>query len=240
MGIGARDREIVKILDYFKQASTSQLRRLVFPDSASRTSCDRALARLERDNYIMKLEKQRPQGGARGGSGEYVWILGREGWRVCGYSGRYRRAGAIDYHTLTITELYVRLREYERRGIIRLKGFQPEPECWLKVNSNELQPDLLVELERGSDGARLTAWIENDLGTQRPARLSEKMERYKRAHDSISHSQLDELGGEFPLIVFVAQDEERKREIAWLIERRADDPRLFRASTLEGFPFDMA
>jgi hypothetical protein len=235
-----KDRQIISLMDYFVQMTTAQLRTALFAEAKSRTSCDRVLKRLERDDYIRRIERPRPIGGGSGGSGVTVWSLGRRGWQMCDKAGRYHVDTRTNYHTLTIAELYVRLREAERNGDLKVNGFQPEPECWLSVDGIELQPDLLVELERPGSGKRLTSWLEIDMNTQRPARLNEKMERYKKAHERIDDEQLARFdGGNFPLVVFVCHDDDRQREIAWLIERRDDDPRLFRAVTLDNFPLNM-
>ena len=239
MTISDSERRVISLLDYFKQATTTQLRSIVFPDSKSRTTSDRVLKKLLRGNYVIHVERRRLVGGGRGGGGEYVWALGPAGWRICDRPGRFRREGAIDYHALTITDLYSRLRTSEREGAIKLDGFTPEPECHLNVGGIYLKPDLLVEVSR-ANGRRLTSWLEIDMSTQRPARLNEKMDRYQQAYKTISDESLQQFNdGSFPLVVFVCHGDDRQREITWLIERRDDDPRLFRAVTIDNFPLGL-
>lgn len=236
MTLDDRSRSLLSLLDYFKQASTSQIRRLIFSDTSSRTPCDRALARLTRDGYVRQIEKVRPKGGARGGSGEYVWSLGPRGWKLCSREARYSRQGAVDYHALTITEVYANVRMAERSGGLRLISFTPEPESWMTVRSDELKPDLLIEMQR-PNGARIAMWIECDMGTQRPARIREKLDRYVRARDGLSSEQVASLGGYVPLVVFVCHDEERRTELRGIIEKMGDDARdMFRAGLVADFP----
>lgn len=224
-----RDRQLVRYADYFQQLSSSQFMSLVFSDSKSRTSCDRALKRLVDDGYLAKVEKRRSVGGARGGSGEYVYMLGPAGWSLCKREGRYHKR-AVDYHALAIVDVYVRLIEAQRGGLFVLDGFTPEPECHLTVEGVELKPDLLIELRRPESGAVLRAWLEIDLGTERQARLSEKMTRYAKAYRS---GRVDP----FPRVVFVAHDDERAREIGWMVSRLpADEAVLFRSVSINEFP----
>ena len=229
MTLSPRDRQIVRLADYFGQLSTGQLQALAFTDLKSRSSCDRTLKRLTETKYLAKVEKRRVVGGAHGGSGEYVWQLGPAGWEICKREGRWHRH-AVDYHTLAIVDVYVRLTVAQRAGGLNLDGFTPEPECHVTVDGIELKPDLLVELSRPGSGAKLNAWLEIDLGTERQARLSEKMARYAKAYRS---GRVDP----FPRVVFVAHDAERAREIGWLISRLpADESVLFRSLDIASFP----
>ena len=228
MPLSPRDMQIVRYADYFQEFSTAQILALVFPEAASRTSCDRALRRLTEDGYLSRVEKRRSVGGARGGSGEYVYTLGAHGWSLCKREGRWHRR-AVDYHALAIVETYVKLVTAQRSGEFILKGFTPEPECHVSVKGVELKPDIYIELER-LGGRTLKAWLEIDLGTERQARITEKLERYVSAFES---GQIDP----YPRIIFVAQDAERARELAWLIARRpAREPKLFTSIEASSFP----
>lgn len=229
MTLSPRDLQIIRHADYFGQLSTGQFLSLDFAESKSRTSCDRALKRLVDDRYLAKVEKRRSVGGARGGSGEYVYMLGPAGWAICKREGRYHRR-AVDYHALAIVDVYVRLIHAQRDGSVVLDGFTPEPECHLTVDGVELKPDLLIELSRPDSGAELSAWLEIDLGTERQARLSEKMARYAKAYRS---GRVDP----YPRVVFVAHDDERAREIGWMVSRLpADEAVLFRSVSINEFP----
>lgn len=223
-----RDRYIIRLADYFGEISASQVRSIAFPDARSRTSCDRALTRLVADGYLARVEKRRSVGGARGGSGEYVYQLGTAGWLLCKREGRYNRK-AVDYHALAIVDAYIRLLGGVRAGAFTLDGFTPEPECHMTVDGNELRPDLFIELSRPS-GATLSAWVEIDLGTERQARISEKIQRYIKAY---ACGKVDP----FPRVVFVAHDDERAREIAWIASKLpVEEARLFQSLSISEFP----
>jgi hypothetical protein len=227
MSYTPRTRALIRLVDYFQQASTAQLAELVFPESLSRTTWDRILRAAVADGYLSRVEKRRRTGGARGGSGEYVYALGPEGWRLCKREGRFH-GRAVDYHALAIVDAYMHLLRAERAGQFKINGFTPEPECHVTVDGQELKPDISVELER--NGRVMVAWLELDMGTERPARIEEKIKRYVLAYRS---GRVDP----FPRVVFVAPDVERARELAWMIEKRPiEDRPLFKSLDLESFP----
>lgn len=229
MSPSSRDTAIIRHADYFKQLATSHILALAFHGAQSRTSADRVLKRLVDDKYLAKVERRRSIGGARGGSGEYVYMLGPQGWALCKREGRWHRL-AIDYHALAIADVYVKLTQAHRAGVVELAGFTPEPECHVSVQGVELKPDIYVELARPGTGRTLRAWLEIDLGTERQARIAEKLDRYVRAFES---GQVDP----FPRVVFLGHDAERAQELAWMIGRRpSDEPRLFQALSFDDFP----
>lgn len=224
MSIPDRELHIIRLVNEFGQASTAQILALVFPRAKSRTSADRVLRRLVRDGYLDRVERRRSIGGARGGSGEYVYSLGSSGWRLCKRAGRYSRK-AIDYHKLAILDVYIRLWIAHQATEIELSSYLPEPECW----RGDLQPDLTAIFTPRSPIREREAWFEVDLNSERPARINEKLARYVRAFQS------GELAPSIR-IVFVSPDDDRAREIRGLIDRL--DPSvstLFRSFTLLSF-----
>lgn len=232
MQLSARDRTILKLIDYFNQASSRHVQDILFSDNASKTPARRALTRLVDNGYLERLSHPLA-GGMNGGRGTPVYTLGVNGWRLCGREGRYRPKRAIDLHTLTVVDVYANITRLQREGVLVLNGFTPEPDAWRNIDGNDLRPDLHVDISRPNSQRRLIAWLEVDMGTQRPARLQEKMTRYVRAFNS---GELDE----FPLVVFVCHDEARRKEIAYAITQRpAEEQRLFRAVTVDNFPLNM-
>lgn len=228
MPLSPRDRIILRLADYFGQAGTAAIFALAFPDAKSKTSCDRTLRRLFDEGYLARVENRRGVGGVRGGSVEHVYYLGPEGWKLCKRDGRWHRRQR-DYHALSILDAYLRLIDAQRAGALVLKGFQPEPEAWRQVAGVTLKPDIYLELERPNKNGTLKVWLEIDLGTERQARIAEKLDRYVAAFES---GELDP----FPRVVFVAHDDERATELQWMIERRpSTEPRLFKAVDLAGF-----
>ena len=229
-----RDRAIIAHLTRFPMATSRQLQRLFFAANASSTPSHRVLARLVRDGYLVTVDR-RLIGGAKGGAGMNVFTLGREGHRLARRGGTFRRKNAIDLHALAIGDVYVNLKELERAGAIELLDFESEPDSWRVVQGVNLEPDLFVDFARRSDGARLVAWLEVDMGTQHPARLNEKMDRYSQAARLANLADLPT----FPVVVFTALDDERCDAIRRVIDRRGDDARLFRVATVCKFPADM-
>lgn len=235
MNVPAPDRLVLDVLDRYSQLTTSHVRELVFSTAKSRTTCDRVLARMYRDGYIDRASRRRLIGGAEGGSGEFVWTLGTHGWRLVGREGRYRPR-AISYHSLAISDAVVRLHLSERAGEVIIRSIVSEPDCWLMVQGIDLRPDLAVELERPGTGAKLAAFIEVDLGTERASRITEKLTRYMDAYRRATNQDMAELRR----IVFVCENEPRRREIEWLIGKLSEEQaKYFRSVLLETFPKGM-
>src|SRR5947209_6452814 len=88
--LAGRDRHIVQLVARFKQATSKQIHELLFSSNASRTPADVALKRLTTRGYLHRIER-RTVGGSRGGSGQYVYSLGRRGFFMF-FEGRYSPA----------------------------------------------------------------------------------------------------------------------------------------------------
>lgn len=235
MHVPPPERLVLELLDQFRQLTTSQLRSLAFPDAASRTTCDRVLARMLTAGYVDRVTQRRLIGSGQSGSGEYIWQLGSQGHRLVGRDGRWRTR-AISYHTLAISDVAVRLRAAERAGEVVVRSIDTEPDCWVTVQSIDLRPDLSVELERPGTGARLAVFIEVDLGTERQSRITEKLTRYMDAYQRATRGDMPELRR----IVFVSETQARADEIAWLVRKMPEDQRkYFRSVTLDSFPQGM-
>ena len=233
------DRHVLEALDSFNQLTTAQLASLVFPDVKSRTTYDRVLKRLYVDKYIERTEKRRLIGGRDAGGGEYVWQLGRNGWDYFGRPGRHSRK-AINFHTLLASALSVRVIEMKRQGLLDIGGLVTEPDCHHEIASEYLKPDLHMTLTRASSGGIIEIFVEIDKDSQNPKRLGEKLGRYERAIAHASDPELEEFDrGRFPLVVFVCDDEERRERIVKVIKKDAKTPELFRAVTVDNFPFNI-
>jgi hypothetical protein len=103
-----------------------------------------------------------------------------------------------------------------------------DEECWQKIGGDDLRPDMYVELSRPI-GEPLKLWTEIDMATEGPRRIRDKLERYWRAYNA---AEMDD----WPLVVWVAVDNERAKELRWLIEQGPKDARqLFRVRTLANF-----
>lgn len=230
MTLDGRDRAVVHLVARFHQAASAQIHELVFSDLASKTPYDRALRRLAAGNYLARIER-RVVGGSRGGSGQYVYQLGRRGYFLH-YTGRYNPSRAVNYHSLAVLDSYLIIKRLERAGAVAIAGVSTEPDCWVQIGRTELKPDLHIELA-GSSGEKLKLWLEVDMGTEGQRAIKDKLERYWRAFNEADVG----LWPVFPRVVFVAVDDERVKELRWFIGQGPRDALpLFAVTTPAGLP----
>jgi DNA-binding Lrp family transcriptional regulator len=228
MELNQRDLSIVHHVDRFKQLSSSHIRDLLFAAQLSRTSCHRRLQRLTELGFLHRVER-RVVGGMRGGSGQFVYSLGRKGFYI-GNSGRYNPARSVNYHALAIADVYLVLLKCEREGGLRIVGCSTEPDCHVTVGGCELKPDLYVELER--EGKRLKAFLEIDLATEGQKQIKEKLSRYWQAYNQAN----TEAWPVFPMVLWIAVDVYRAKELQWLIEQGPTGAAaIFKVTTLADF-----
>src|SRR3954447_9498518 len=142
LDLSGRDRQVVQLIARFKQASSRQVHELLFP-GVTYTPADRTLKRLTDRGYLTRIER-RTVGGSRGGSGQYVYGLGRRGFFLF-YDGRFSPPRTVNYHALAILHSYIVLHRLQRAGRLEIAGLSTEPDCWVKIGGNELKPDLYVE-----------------------------------------------------------------------------------------------
>lgn len=220
--LAGRDLQIVQLVSRFKQLTSAHIHELL-PIPTTRTPTDRALRRLTERLYLHRIER-RLVGGSKGGSGQYCYGLGRRGYYLF-YGGKYSPPRVISYHSLAIAETYLQLRRAEGRRAVQILGFSTEPDCWVTVKGTELRPDMYVDLTT-SRSDRLRTWWEVDLGSESQKQLRGKLEAYRRAYNEFE-------GAIFPLIFWIATDNERAKELLWLIEQLPEQDRaLFRVSTV--------
>jgi hypothetical protein len=225
--LAGRDRQIVQLIARFKQATSKQIHELLFSANASRTPADVALKRLTTRGYLHRIER-RTVGGSRGGSGLYVYALGRRGFFMF-FEGRYSPARSVNYHALAILDSYIVLRRLEVAGRLSIVGLSTEPDCWVKVGGNQLMPDMYSELDPGN-GQRWRINYEIDMATEGQRQIREKLERYWRAYNEADTEV-------FPLVLWVAVDDERAKELLWIVGQQPEDARLlFQVTTLEKLP----
>ena len=217
-------------MEKFGQLSFAHIHELAFP-GLTRKPCDRALTRLTNSQYLKRLE-HRTVGGARGGSGQYVYQLSSKGLVLFHGGGKYKPPRRVNYHSLAIADCYLHLLRLERAGQLRIVGMSNEPHCWVTVAGQELHPDMYVELERPG-GDRLHLWFEVDMGSEGQTKIKEKLERYWRAFNEADSSVVPI----FPRIVFAAVDQERVDELKWLIGQGPDEAQpLFRVMRIDEIP----
>jgi hypothetical protein len=150
-------------------------------------------------------------GGAQGGSGQYVYGLGRRGFYVF-YEGRYNPARVVNFHALAVANAYLSIRRAERAGAFDVVAYGTEPDCWHEVGGVLLKPDLFVELAKES-GEHLQLWCEVDMGTEAQRQLRGKLEAYWRAYQGADVERMPV----FPKVIWVAVDDERAKELSRLV-----------------------
>lgn len=228
MSITARDRAVVVLVGRLQQASSRQIRELLFADVSTPTPCERSLRRLTEQGYLARIER-RMVGGTKGGSGQYVYQLGSKGFYLL-HSGRYTPFRSVNYHSIAIGDCFVALRALEKVGRWKVAGIETEPECWRTIGGVELRPDLFVELEQVFGEQRKSLWLEVDLGTEGQRQIKEKLATYWKAYSRADAADMPV----FPQTIFVTVDEPRKRELRWLIDQGPKDAQeLFGVLLLE-------
>lgn len=226
--LSVRDELIVELVGRFRLMTGEQIRAVAFPSQSSKTPLDRTLLRLTGSGQLARLG--RLVGGPDGGSGQFVYQLGRAGWRAHGKSGTYRPQRTADLHTLMITTCGVALLELERQGIVRVVTCQPEPGCHQTVAAIPLTPDAYVELGLPVRRLKYCLWLEIDRDTENRETIIGKCVRYWKAYKAWS----DEV---FPYVLFVVPDERRQRQIEQIIGSGPPEAQpLFRVCTISTFP----
>ncbi|MDQ0825389.1 hypothetical protein QFZ60_001562 [Arthrobacter sp. B2I5] len=207
MQIASRDLAIIRLVGRFNQASATQIAAVNFYENASKTVQTRVLARLTKDKYLARINRRLP-GGPKGGSPQYVYQLGPEGWRLFTRK-RWPGLYAVNYHSLAIMDAYLSVLNLERQGLGTISSYLTEPETHSVIAGQDLRPDLHIEFAVEGKGT-LGLYIEVDLATERRKQLTEKMERYFQAW---KHAELES----FPLIVFLVPDEYRRAEVQRIV-----------------------
>jgi hypothetical protein len=175
----------------------------------------------------------RTVGGVRAGSDGFVYAVGLAGTKLRvarGYRGRRLQAPGARFtaHTLTITELAVRLHAADRHGDLDLIEVEAEPACWRGYLGPMgarlmLKPDLFV---RVGVGAYEDRWmIEVDLATEASGTIKSKAERYVAYYRSGTEQSQH---GVFPRVLWAAPDDRRVRQIEEALGRlNAEARKLF-------------
>lgn len=226
-----RDHQVVRWVMLFHQLRTDQIRSLAFADTASRTSCDRVIQRL-RDTGLLEPLVQPQSGGIRGGSAPTVYQLGLEGWRLF-YTGKRRIQRVINYHALTIADVFISVKQAERAGWLDILEWRLEPDSWINVEGVDLRPDLYFVVGIREKGERLPIWVEVDLGGERQKQIHEKIDRYVHAYHKVKvddprfEKGVDENGNPkiiVPTVVFLAPMADRVNDLRQILGRAQNVP----------------
>jgi Replication-relaxation len=223
-----RDAEVVELVGRFRLMAAEQVRDLLFFEQRSKTPLDRALKRLTDTGYLARLGRM--VGGFGGGSGQYVYQLGRVGWRYLGKGGGYRPLRVIDHHALMIAECYVLLRRLARSGGLTVIRYDADPASRRTVGEILLTPDAYAEIGVAAARRKYAFWLEIDRDTENADVIRGKLSRYWRAYKQWDRDV-------FPYIIFIAPDDVRRRELERIIAGGPDEAQaLFRVCELDAFP----
>lgn len=223
MYLGQRDREILGFASRFGAVTPDQIYHIFF-HGLSKTPRDRAIKRLYSLRLLKRYERPAP-GGARGGSGQYIYRLPQTPPRP----HQLR-------HTLAIGDSYVAIRQLEHAGAITIEDYGTEPDNWVMVGGVELRPDLYVQVKlRSGEGRR--RWLEIDLATESLGAVQAKLTQYYAAYQNFNNADFEQWGDWLPTVVFVTEDDARARWLAKLIDKQPEDARpLFEVAMLSTLP----
>ncbi len=238
--------EILASVAVHRFLTTRQICRLHFRDKPTETaalrSANRTLDKLRGLQTIAALDRR--IGGARAGSGAYVWSLGHIGTRLLqrgdDVDGLPRRQRASEpsrtflEHTLAVAEVSLRLTEAANRGGVAVLDVQHEPACWRPYTGPgggtvRLKPDLAVVT--ATEDFEDHWFFEVDLATEPPSRVVRACLNYQAYSQSgVEQQRL----GLFPAVVWIVPSGRRKETIRSRLEQNESvSDRLFRVITLD-------
>jgi len=237
-GLSERDLAIVEAVAEHRFLTARHIEALLFHDHASPLAaariCRRVLARLTAQRLLTRLKRR--VGGVRAGSASYVYALGTVGGRlVVGTRSRVTEPSPLFLdHTLAIADARIALEIAARERLFDLVEVEIEPKSWRRFPGPSgapasVKPDLYVVTGRGEFE---DCWfIEIDRGTESPAAVTRKC----RAYDLYWRSGVEQADhGTHPLVLWVAPDERRVKQIAGVISRgRNLNQKLFRTTTAQ-------
>jgi hypothetical protein len=204
-----RPYRVLMAVGRFQQLSTPQIKALEFPD-ASRVPCDRTLQKLVSQKLLELVPS--PAGGVR------VYQLTTAGQKLLRLDVR-RKATAVNYHSLTIADVYIKALEDSRKGLISIDEYETTPDTHFKVAGLEVRPDLFLRLNKS-----LYYYMEIDLGGESKRALKQKIENYLYAYE---HSQ------SFPVVVFLCNSVQRVRDIKRIVRAFTPPDGVFEVELLE-------
>jgi hypothetical protein len=221
--LSERDKDILRSLENCRYLMTGQIGRLCFAGSASQTAAlraaNRAMTRFRDCGVAEALERR--IGGARAGSGSYVWSLTESGVFLlhlndADFSQRKRLVEPslnCLKHSLAVSETFIQLTEICRRHRLELVKIELEPQCWRGYTGEDgkpatMKPDLFAVT---AGGKYEDSWfLEVDMNTESPSIVLEKCRRYARYYKSgLEQKQY----GVFPLVVWIVGSESRKAKL---------------------------
>lgn len=235
--LGARDLEIVALVNRFRLMTSHQLEALVFTDNSPQGRAvvrGRVLRRLVGWRVVTALPR-RIGGNASGGSAATVYALDSVGRTLLaqhqaldGLAPRVRTGMPGErtiQHTVAVAQLYTDLVVNGREADIAVPVFEAEPACWWPLTTGGfLKPDAYFVL--AADGMRDHWWAEVDKATESVPTLRRKLVAYL---DFFEGGQ-DGPRGVMPRVLVTVPTVGRLRSVARLLTTLPDPAdRLFLA-----------
>ncbi|WP_439946490.1 replication-relaxation family protein [Streptomyces sp. BBFR109] len=244
MQLTSRDRSLIRAVARFGQLDSGHVMDIFFSDLASSTQRDRRLKYLRHHDYLRVVGRRslKPE---EQGTGKYVYILGPEGWRVCGRKRAYRQPSrAVNEHTMAIADAFSAAKRLEKDGRFSVKLHATElDQAHKTVGHVTLTPDLYIEVHDEVTGRDYLWWLEVDRGHEGQDAIHEKMDRYIKAFE-LSGEYEDDAGNvtieglvPFPLIVFLSERRDDLSKLQRFVSHyKPETHGLFKVGLLEEFP----
>jgi hypothetical protein len=216
-----REHLVLTTLARVRMARSEQLERLHFGD-VTRRQARQVLAQMVARRLLLRLP--RTVGGARAGSGGFVYALDVAGQRLAtAQERRVQRPWNVGTpflaHSLAVTEVFVRLVEAEHLGQLTLTNFAGEPACWRSfsgpVGRAVLKPDAYLMIGLGHYEDRW--FIEVDRGTESAPTIARKCDTYRRYWQS---GKEQARSGIFPRVLWLVPDKRRQAALVEVLGRQ--------------------
>lgn len=229
MQLSQRDASIVRAIAKFQQLTAAQLFVLCFNDVASRTPLNRALKRLVASEMLARVELRRLVGGRQGGAGQYVYQLGRRGFQLFN-DGTYKRSRQVKYHQLLLADAFLAVAAMQHQQALTINYAATGDDAAHIFGDIEIRPDMRLVLAK-PDGSPSYIWLEVDMATEGRKQIQDKL---ARTWQGMRMTDPDEYPAA-PVAVWLACDEERAKELRYIIDSGKDDGRrkYFKVCTLE-------
>lgn len=226
MQLDPKEREILGLVNRFGQLSTKQIKALVYP--GKRHDPQRRAIDFLLEHKLISRVNEPMRGGPQGGAQMYVYQLGAQGRKL--YDTGRGASVVIKYHLLAIADVHIAILQAQRDKQLKVETYATEPDSHLIIQG--LKPDLYEELvirQADDSGIRRKFFIEVDLGTERQKQVMEQVTAYKAAYEDWTR----ETAERFPRVVFLAINDERKREMQYWMRRVKDLPDVFEVVRLD-------
>lgn len=249
--LSERDLEIIEMVGRFKVVTADQIERRFFVDRVvdsaagsdpvayserSRARNRQAVLKRLTDKRILAHVGARRKGGGKGGSSGHLYKLDTNGQRIAKFSSARPRRPYVGYtpsipHYLAVGELYVRLVEAERAGVLKLLTCEAEPYSWRPYGgSRVLKPDAFVQIGVEVSGQRRKGsfFIEVDRDEEYGTKISSKVPAYL---DYLEHERPN--GRVFPRVLLLCLSPQRVRYLTTLLANHAAGSTVFQVGLFD-------